>query len=139
MIMKKVKSKGTKPELYVRSVFWGNGLRYRLNSKALPGKPDLVFSKPRIVVFVNGCFWHRHTGCRRTSTPQSNVSLWELKFANNVRRDEENYRRLIELGWRVIIVWECQIRDKDFVSLLLNAYYSMVSVSDSSRKIHSIG
>lgn len=139
LIMKQVKSRNTKPELFVRSIFWKNSLRYRVKSNKLPGNPDIVFLKPRIAVFVNGCFWHRHIGCKRASIPRSNAELWEQKFSKTVRRDEENYRKLIESGWKLILVWECKIKEKDIEQQLLNAFYSMVSSSEFSHKILSIG
>lgn len=139
LIMKQVKSRNTKPELFVRSIFWKNRLRYRVKSNKLPGNPDIVFLKPRIAVFVNGCFWHRHIGCKRASIPRNNAELWEQKFSKTVRRDEENYRKLIESGWKLILVWECKIKEKDIEQQLLNAFYSMVSSSEFSHKILSIG
>lgn len=107
-MMSGIRGKNTKPELIVRSALHRVGLRFRLHAK-LPGKPDLVFPKYRTVLFVHGCFWHRHENCRYATTPASNVDFWKEKFAANVRNDAKVKRQLEELGWRVLIVWECQL------------------------------
>lgn len=107
-MMSGIRGKNTKPELIVRSALHRVGLRFRLHAK-LPGKPDLVFPKYRTVLFVHGCFWHRHENCRYATTPASNVDFWKEKFAANVRNDAKVKRQLEESGWRVLIVWECQL------------------------------
>jgi DNA mismatch endonuclease (patch repair protein) len=89
------------------------GLRFRLHRKNLPGRPDLVLKKWKTVIFVNGCFWHRHSRCPRTTTPQSNKGFWEKKFKENTERDKANYARLKILGWRVVIIWQCEISTSD--------------------------
>lgn len=122
-IMRAIKGKHTAPEIVVRKAAHKLGLRFRLHVKRLPGKPDLVFPKWRTVVFVNGCFWHRHPGCKKTSTPKTNIEFWEKKFANNVLRDETNYRLLEEQGWRVIVLWQCQIHTmKDAIVELVHHF-----------------
>ncbi len=111
-LMSRVRSKDTKPEWVLRSALHRLGFRYRLRRKDLPGKPDLVFAKYRTVVFVNGCFWHRHPGCSQATTPKSNVEFWERKFRRNVERDARNHQVLCEYGWRVVVVWECELYSK---------------------------
>jgi len=112
--MSQVKGKDTKPELKVRSWLFKNGYRYRKNDKRLPGKPDVVMPKYRVVIFVHGCFWHRHPGCKNTRTPKSNIEFWETKFSRNVENDKRHVRELEDLGWRVITIWECELGNKTF-------------------------
>lgn len=122
-IMRAVRSKDTGPEILVRKAAYRLGLRFRLYAKHLPGKPDLVFRKWKTVVFVNGCFWHRHPGCKKSSIPKTNVEFWLKKFSDNVRRDEANYRKLEELGWHVVVLWQCQIRTIDEAVALLKPHF----------------
>ncbi|MGM0582790.1 MAG: very short patch repair endonuclease [Bacteroidota bacterium] len=110
--MSKISCKNTKPEILVRKWIWAKGYRYRLHRKDLPGKPDIVLPKYRAVIFVNGCFWHRH-GCRQTTTPKSRKDFWLAKFETNIARDRRNIKSLMEKSWRVMIVWECKLRRKD--------------------------
>jgi DNA mismatch endonuclease (patch repair protein) len=105
-----IKGRDTKPERILRRLLHSFGLRYRLHSKDLPGKPDLVFRKFGAVVFVHGCFWHRHAGCSIATVPKTNWEFWEEKFRLNVKRDSRAVRALRTLGWRVFIVWECRLR-----------------------------
>jgi DNA mismatch endonuclease, patch repair protein len=107
--MSRIHGKDTDPEKRVRSALHHAGYRFRLHSKALPGHPDIVLPKYRTVVFVHGCFWHRHTGCSYAYTPKSRVAFWENKFRANVERDRRTARSLRAIGWRVITVWECQV------------------------------
>lgn len=109
--MRSVRQKNTTPEMVVRRIAHAIGARYRLHRKDLPGRPDLVFSRRRLCVFVHGCFWHRHSGCRLASTPGSNVDFWQEKFVRNVGRDARKENELREAGWHVEIVWECETRD----------------------------
>ncbi|WP_322786354.1 very short patch repair endonuclease [Pontibacter roseus] len=103
-----VKSKNTRPEMLVRKFLHSKGFRYRLHSKQLPGKPDVVLSMYKAVVFVHGCFWHHHySGCSRSRLPKSNVEFWEKKIKRNIDRDKQNLQHLHMLGWRTFIVWEC--------------------------------
>ena len=111
--MSRIPSKNTKPEEIVRKYLFGQGFRYKKNVSNLPGKPDIVLPKYKMVVFVNGCFWHAHQGCKWFVPPKSNTEFWEKKFAYNIERDNRNYKKLEDLGWRVIIVWECEIRHSD--------------------------
>lgn len=107
-IMRSVKGKGTKPEMAVRQAIRALGYRYKLHVKSLPGVPDMVFPSLRKVVFVHGCFWHRHRCKEGRSMPASRIKYWHSKFEHNKQRDKNNRRRLRRLGWRVFTVWECQ-------------------------------
>jgi len=109
--MSRIRSKDTKPEIAVRSLLHRMGYRFRLHRRDLPGKPDIVLPKHRTVVLVHGCFWHRHKGCKYAYIPRSRVDFWEKKFAENVERDNRNRKDLRREGWKVIVVWECQLRD----------------------------
>lgn len=108
-LMSRISGADTKPEWILRSALHRLGFRFRLRDRRLPGRPDLVFRKYRAVVFVHGCFWHRHAGCRDGSTPKTNTAYWEEKFARNVERDRKNQAALVEMGWRVRVVWECEL------------------------------
>ena len=110
--MSRIRSKDTKPEELVRNYLFLQGFRYRKNDKHLPGKPDIVLPKYKAVVFVNGCFWHGHTNCIEYRLPKTNTEFWAEKTNNNILRDQENYKKLQELGWKVIVVWECEITVK---------------------------
>jgi DNA mismatch endonuclease, patch repair protein len=107
-IMGRIRSKNTKPEIIVRSILHRTGFRFSLGRKRLPGSPDIVLPKHRTAIFVHGCFWHRHRGCKVATTPKSRVGFWKSKFERNVERDRKNIRELRKLGWTVIVVWECQ-------------------------------
>ena len=108
--MSRIKGKNTKPEETVRKYLFGCGLRYRKNDKRLPGHPDIVLPKYKTVVFVNGCFWHMHEGCRYFKWPESNAEFWINKLTGNKRRDAANFQTLEALGWKVIVVWECELK-----------------------------
>ena len=112
--MSAIKSKNTKPEIKVRKVLHSMGYRFRLHSKDLPGSPDIVLPKYKTVIFVHGCFWHRHKNCKYASTPKTRQEFWEAKFRENINRDKLNQEKLSSKGWKIIIVWECEIKDKDF-------------------------
>lgn len=112
-IMAQVKSKGMKPEMKVRRLLHGLGYRYRLHRSDLPGRPDLVFPSRRKVVFVNGCFWHYHRGCKHVRVPASNRDYWVAKLERNRDRDERNLGLLEESGWSVMTTWECELRDME--------------------------
>ena len=111
--MSNIPSKNTKPEETVRKYLFAHGLRYRKNVSKLPGKPDIVLPKYKTVVFVNGCFWHGHEGCKYFVPPKTNTEFWYAKFKYNQERDERNYQKLRDLDWRILIVWECEIRHGD--------------------------
>jgi DNA mismatch endonuclease (patch repair protein) len=107
--MSKVRSADTKPEWILRCGLHRLGFRYRIGNQQLPGRPDLALPKYHAVVFVHGCFWHRHFGCKEATTPKSNVPFWTRKFAENIERDRRVERELTDLGWRVLVVWECEL------------------------------
>ncbi|MDW3099350.1 MAG: DNA mismatch endonuclease Vsr [Alphaproteobacteria bacterium] len=108
--MSRIRSKDTKPELILRLLLHRAGFRYRLHDKRLPGKPDIVMARYRTVIFVNGCYWHRHRGCPQATTPKTNTAFWQKKFNETVRRDERKTAELIKFGWSVIVVWECELQ-----------------------------
>jgi DNA mismatch endonuclease, patch repair protein len=111
-IMSSIKSKNTKPELKLRKVLWENGLRgYRLHIKEVPGKPDIVFTRKKLAIFVNGCFWHRCPYCK-PPMPKSHSNFWKDKFEKNADRDKKQIYQLIQAGWKTITIWECQIKDE---------------------------
>jgi DNA mismatch endonuclease (patch repair protein) len=111
-IMARVRSKDTAPELVVRRLVFAMGYRYRLHSKRLPGRPDLVFAGLRKVIFVHGCFWHRHRGCALARLPKSRTEFWVPKLEANRKRDERDKRALVRGGWKVLMIWECQLKNK---------------------------
>ena len=115
-MMSRIRGRDTKPEKLVRSFLHLAGLRFRLHA-SLPGKPDLVFPKHHAVVFVHGCFWHRHAGCRHATMPSSNVGFWQAKFDANVARDKRVARQLRKEGWRVFVMWSCRIDESRMQSL----------------------
>ena len=114
-LMAGIRSRDTSPELAVRRIAHGMGLRFRLHRKNLPGRPDLVFPKHRLAVFVHGCFWHRHHGCRYAYTPKSRIAFWTAKFAANVARDARQEAALRACGWQVLVIWECETKHKTVV------------------------
>ena len=109
-MMAGIGTRNTKPELVLRRAMHARGLRYRLHNRKLPGTPDLVFRRFEAVCFVHGCFWHRHAGCRFSTTPATRVEFWQAKFEANVDRDRRKRAELLESGWRVAVVWECALR-----------------------------
>ncbi len=109
-VMSKVKNKDTAIELYIRSALHRQGFRFRKNVSGLPGKPDVVLPKYKCVIFIHGCFWHQHAGCKRATVPQTRVEFWTRKLAGNVERDKLNQAKLQAQGWRVLTVWECSLR-----------------------------
>ena len=110
--MSQIRSKDTKPEVIVRKYLFSKGLRFRKNDKRYPGRPDIVLPKYNTIVFVHGCFWHQHEGCHYGRMPSSNLDYWEKKLNGNRNRDKRNQEQLSSEGWRVIIVWECQLKNK---------------------------
>lgn len=113
VIMSRIRGKNTKPEMIVRRAAHSLGLRFRLHRKDLPGSPDLFFVRRRKAMFVHGCFWHRHSECRKAYTPKSNADFWQQKFARNVERDAAAQAKLRAAGWDPVIVWECEISAAD--------------------------
>lgn len=114
-IMSLIKNKNTKPEMVVRSVCHGLGLRYRLYRRDLPGTPDLVLPKHRLCIFVHGCFWHQHPGCKYACPPKSRLEFWLPKLANNVERDLKAKQQLQALGWKVLVIWECHTKNREIL------------------------
>lgn len=123
-MMAAVRGKDTKPELVVRRLIHGLGLRFRLHRRDLPGRPDVVLPRLGLCVFIHGCFWHRHPGCRHATTPSSNVEFWTGKFQRNVDRDSEVQAVLAELGWQVHVIWECETKDAEGLRARLAALLS---------------
>lgn len=112
-IMRAVGRTDTRPELAVRRLLHGLGLRFRLHRSDLPGTPDIVLPRFRTGIFVHGCFWHRHEGCSKATTPKTRVDFWRLKFEQNLRRDQKNEERLAAQGWTAITIWECETEKPD--------------------------
>jgi DNA mismatch endonuclease, patch repair protein len=121
-MMSGIRGKSTKPELTVRRAAHAMGLRFRLHRRDLPGSPDLVFPRLRKIVFVHGCFWHRHAGCRFAYTPRSNATFWLEKLKANVRRDSAAQAALCETGWDVLVIWECEVDDGKTLSRKLKSF-----------------
>ena len=116
--MSRIKGKNTKPEETVQKYLFSQGFRYRKNDKRLPGKPDIVLPKYKTVIFVNGCFWHKHEGCKYFVWPKSNSEFWKEKIESNIVRDKKQYEELKNAGWHVIIVWECELKKKQRMDTL---------------------
>lgn len=112
--MSRIRGKDTKPEELVRKYLFSQGFRYRKNDARLPGKPDIVLPKYKTVIFVNGCFWHAHEGCRYFVWPKNNADFWKKKIESNVERDAKNYQLIKNLGWNVLIIWECELKKDSF-------------------------
>ena len=121
-MMSRIQGRDTVPEIVVRRIAHRLGFRFRLYRKDLPGRPDLVFPRYRAVIFVHGCFWHRHNGCRYAYTPKSRVRFWTAKFSENVARDRRAEESLLTLGWRVLVIWECETRNEAVVKKRLRDY-----------------
>lgn len=125
-IMKRVGRENTKPELKVRAKLHVLGLRFRLHRRDLPGTPDIVLTKHRTVIFVHGCFWHRHLGCRYATTPKTRQEYWIPKFEANITRDVRKEAQLRELGWRVLVIWECETRDLPVLEARLRREFDLL-------------
>jgi DNA mismatch endonuclease (patch repair protein) len=134
-IMAAVRSSNTTPERVVRSTLHRLGYRYRLHDARLPGKPDLSFPSRRIALFVHGCFWHRHPGCKRAAMPSAHRDYWLPKFERNIRRDDEHRVKLEALGWTVLVVWECQLRGVDWLYDVQAALGSDGELASARRKL----
>ncbi len=126
--MSGIRGGNTAPELIVRRFLHRHGFRFRLHKKKLPGKPDIVLPKYRAAVLVHGCFWHRHPGCRFAVMPKSNAPFWREKLGGNVKRDRRNLLHLSELGWKPLVVWECEVHDARRMKNLLRHIRSSVNV-----------
>lgn len=130
--MAAIKGKDTKPEIIVRKYLFSQGLRFRVQVRKLPGNPDIVLPKYKTVIFVNGCFWHGHEGCKYFRMPKSNVEFWKEKIERNIERDKESMQALFDLGWKVIRVWECELRNKANREETLNKIYNDIISSAGS-------
>ena len=128
-IMSKIKSKDTKPEIILRKRLFASGFRYRINCKRLPGKPDIVLPKYKTVIFVHGCFWHGHINCKDSHLPKSNTDFWQAKINGNTLRDNRNTELLRQLGYKVIIVWECEMAATQMNDLLNNIMHEIINHS----------
>lgn len=136
-VMSKIRSKNTKPEILLRKAVFSKGLRYRINYKKLPGKPDIVFPKYKTVIFVHGCFWHGHKNCKIAHIPKSNINFWKNKIEKNKERDGLNYERITHLGWKIVVVWECQISKKTIQELAENITLVLNETSITSESIYN--
>jgi len=121
-VMSRIRGRDTKPELLVRSLIHRMGYRFRLHVKTLPGRPDIVLPRHRKIVLVHGCFWHGHPGCKRARRPQTNREFWRNKIKANIERDGKVLRQLRDLGWDVLVVWECETRDEEELELKLRTF-----------------
>ena len=141
--MSMIKGKGTKPEMIVRKFLYGNGYRYLLNVKSLPGKPDIVVKKYGVVIFINGCFWHGHEGCKYFKIPKTRTEWWKAKFERNIARDAKVRDELRQKGWRTMVIWECQLKPKVCEQTLKELAYildvSYLERLTRSYKNHGIG
>lgn len=117
-----IRGKGTKPEMALRKLVFSLGYRYRLYQATLPGKPDLVFPGRRKVIFIHGCFWHRHIGCKNTRWPKSKLDFWKPKLLGNARRDRQKMAELVEMGWTPLVIWECELRDADRLTDMIKTF-----------------
>lgn len=118
--MSRVRSKDTKPEMLIRKFLFANGFRYRLHDKKLPGKPDIVLSKYKTVIFINGCFWHGHENCKYFKLPKTRTEWWKAKIERNIVNDKEKHTLLQNAGYKVIVVWECDIKNKSVYDTLID-------------------
>ena len=133
--MAAIKGKNTKPELLVRKFLFSRGFRYRLNHPRLPGHPDIVLRKYKTVIFVNGCFWHGHEGCKYYVIPKSNVEYWKTKIDRNRTRDVEVQTKLASMGWHFINIWECQLKPKSIQKTLESLANTLYHIYNNDRKI----
>ena len=141
-MMASIHGKNTAPEMTVRKFLHGQGFRYRLHARSLPGRPDLVLPKYGLAIFVHGCFWHRHPDCPYATTPDQNHEKWQSKFNQNIERDKRNIARLLDNGWRVMVIWECGLRTaqqkadlRSLPSLILNPEISFFEWPTASTRI----
>ena len=121
-LMARIGPKNSKPEIVVRQLLHAMGYRFRLHAKELPGRPDIVLRPRRKVIFVHGCFWHRHEGCRRTTNPKTRREFWEAKFESNKARDLIVQAKLMEARWSILVVWECEVKDRKTLAGKLSAF-----------------
>ena len=138
--MVSIRSANTKPEILVRKYLWKEGFRYRLNNPRLPGHPDLVLRKYRTCIFVNGCFWHGHEGCKYFRMPKTNVDFWTKKINRNKERDKQEQQQLAKMGWHCVTIWECELKPKDRVKTLESLAFTLnhIYLQDQSIKDEGI-
>lgn len=136
--MSRIRSTNTKPEEIVRKYLFSKGLRYRKNDKRYAGKPDIVLPRYKTVIFVNGCFWHGHEGCRYFVMPKSNLEYWNSKISRNIERDIQNIEKLRSEDWKVIVVWECELKKDKKEETLLNLYKSIINEEKIPKGEHNI-
>ena len=137
--MASIRGRDTKPEMLVRRTLHAAGFRFRLHARQMPGRPDIVLPKHRVAIFVHGCFWHRHEGCRFCTIPATRPEFWRDKFASNVERDARNNASLVASGWRVATIWECALKNRsnvDWATLLIEW---MKATQDSANRTIEIG
>ena len=134
-LMSHIRSQNTKPEVALRRALWRRGFRYRLNVKNLPGSPDIVLPKHRTVVFMHGCFWHGHKGCKIYHLPQTNTSFWQAKITRNQERDQEVWRQLEAKGWSVVIVWECELGKARFEDTVKRVEEEIIANGETYRRL----
>jgi DNA mismatch endonuclease (patch repair protein) len=132
--MRAIRSKGMKPELFVRRMVYSLGYRFRLHRKDLPGKPDLAFIGRKKAIFVNGCFWHQHPGCREGRPPRTNQEYWAPKLRRNVERDRENVEQLSEKGWKSLVIWECETKHEPSLAQRLADFLGPPSIGEFHRR-----
>lgn len=128
--MSRIKGKNTKPEELVRKYLFSQGFRYRKNDKRLPGTPDIVLPKYKTVIFVNGCFWHGHEGCKYFVWPQNNADFWKAKINANIQRDQRKKEELERLGWQVLVIWECGLKKAEFEDTMKWVVKSIISLEE---------
>lgn len=128
--MSRIRSKDTKIEVKVRQYLFAKGFRFRKNDKRYPGKPDVVLPKYKTVIFVNGCFWHMHEGCKQARLPKTNVEFWKEKMERNAANDKAHQKQLCEMGWQVIVLWECELK-KDFEGVMDNLVNSLLQTENT--------
>ena len=136
--MSRIRSKNTKPEEMVRKYLFSQGFRYRKNDTRLPGKPDIVLPKYKTIIFVNGCFWHKHENCKYFVWPKTNEDFWRTKISANVSRDQENIKLLSELGWNVIVIWECELKKQRFDCTMEKLLYSFQNWNKLNEKHNAL-
>jgi DNA mismatch endonuclease (patch repair protein) len=133
-IMSRVKGRNTKPERTVRKLLHAMGYRFRLHRKDLPGKPDIVLPKYQSVIFVHGCFWHGHEGCKRAARPTSNIEFWNSKLDSNIKRDAEAQKNLKEQGWKYLVIWQCEMRNLTTLQARLKQFLVNISYEQKTNK-----
>lgn len=132
-LMSRVRGKNTGPELTVRRLLHAMGLRFRLHRRDLPGTPDIVLPRFRTAIFVNGCFWHGHAGCRRARLPETRKDFWEAKICRNIERDSQSAAELRDMGFRVLVLWECELKDQDALRSLLTQQFGEKAAGHGSE------